>query len=102
MSSIEWRQTNKIVRDLSAFVVVMGCIFGVVFLIGYLVSSRDPDHEVSNATYTGTLKTEANTYHVVIDEVDRGNGVERIIHLQPEGRLSYVSITGHDYPKGFD
>lgn len=67
-------------------------------------SNRSSDHERMSARYRGTLKTvhgdRVYSYTVLIDEVDYGKGLERIVHLSPtkEGVLTNVpSITGHDY-----
>ncbi|HEY4515214.1 MAG TPA: hypothetical protein VJJ22_03605 [Candidatus Paceibacterota bacterium] len=53
------------------------------------------EHAVTWDVFHGTVTTTTATYIVNLDEDDRGCGMRRIVHIQPEGQEG--SITGHDY-----
>lgn len=82
--------------------VLVVVVLATVGLIG--CSNVSSDYERVSANYMGTLKTvhgdKVYSYSVRIDEVDRGYGLQRIVHLTPledNESTNMPSITGHDY-----
>lgn len=78
-------------------------VFIIVGFTGYSLHKTD-DHERMSALYAGPIKTtlgdEVYSYGVIINEVDRGDGLRRIIHLTPAKdnvRTNLPCISGFDY-----
>jgi hypothetical protein len=81
----------------------------LMVVIGYFVfnpqQSSARDHEREAWNYQGEITTthddQSYSYKVEISDLDRGNGLSRIVHLNPTygdfASESLASITGHDY-----
>lgn len=68
-------------------------VLAVVAIVVVSKGKRDSDKRQAWNIYRG----EVGEYTVEINESNRGQGFNRIVHLRRQSTPSYTGITGHDY-----